>query len=266
MWQLPGTVATWLSAKRRCLVCHTSGMDKDHFVTAVRENGRLLLDAAAAQPGAVVAACPGWDNRDLVAHTGRVWSFITALVAAGGLERPDVAAPEVPEGDALWPWADEALNRLVAELAATEPGTPCWTWGPDKTTDFYARRMAHETLVHRIDAQTAAGQLSAIDSDLAADGVDEVLFVGMQHSTNPAKEYDYPAGSLHLHRTDGEGEWLVVPNDGSLTVTREHAKGDVAVKGSGPELLLYIWGRANLDTLEIFGDQELAVAWATVAP
>ena len=125
--------------------------------------------------------------------------------------------------------------------------------------------MAHESVVHRYDTEHAVGQATPIDSDVAADGVDELISVGLQYSTNPKKEFVYPSGSLHLHRTDGEGEWLLRVEEGELIVTREHAKGDVAVRGAAPDLLLYMWGRGGQD-LEIFGDEALADAWANVAP
>ena len=50
-------------------------------------------------------------------------------------------------------------------------------------------------------------------------------------------------GTLHLHCTDVEGEWLVARRDGEVTVTREHAKGDVAARGSASDLFLFLWGR-----------------------
>ena len=73
-----------------------------------------------------------------------------------------------------------------------------------------------------------------------------------------------PTGSLHLHRTDGEGEWLAKNEGGALVVTREHAKGDAAVRGSGSDLLLWIWGRGG--EVEIFGDEAVAAAWAAATP
>jgi hypothetical protein len=39
-----------------------------------------------------------------------------------------------------------------------------------------------------------------------------------------------------------------------LVVTREHAKGDVAARGSASDLLRFLWGRAGADRLEVFGD------------
>ena len=82
---------------------------------------------------------------------------------------------------------------------------------------------------------------------------------------NPNKEFTYPDGSIHLHRTDGKGEWLIKPFGNEIVITREHAKGDVAVRGSALALLLFLWGR-NPRGLEIFGDPNLAQAWGSLAP
>jgi len=87
----------------------------------------------------------------------------------------------------------------------------------------------------------------------------------LQRSMNPNKEFLYPDGSIHLHRTDGEGEWLIEPSGSEIIISRQHAKGDVAVRGSAISLLLYLWGREPQD-LEIFGEPKIAVAWGGLAP
>ena len=63
--------------------------------------------------------------------------------------------------------------------------------------------------------------------------------------------------TVHLHCTDAEGEWLVANRDGEVTVTQEHAKGDVAARGTASDLLLFLWGRVPADALEVFGDADL---------
>ena len=75
-------------------------------------------------------------------------------------------------------------------------------------------------------------------------------------------------GSYHLHCTDAEGEWLIVLDDGRATTTREHAKGDVAVRGPASALFLWAWNRTGPGTegLETFGDGELVERWATIVP
>ena len=235
------------------------------YLDAFDADGARLLEVAAGALDADVPPCPGWDVSQLLVHVGQVYNFIGAALDNTGADGPPTPpALEVPEGEALIGWLADLHAGLASKLRAAAPDAPVWNWAGTGTADFFHRRMAHETMVHRWDAEQAAGASSTIDSDLATDGVDEVLFVGMQHSTNPNKTFEYPTGSLHLHRTDGEGEWLAKNEGGALVVTREHAKGDAAVRGSGSDLLLWIWGRGG--EVEIFGDEAVAAAWAAATP
>ena len=66
------------------------------------------------------------------------------------------------------------------------------------------------------------------------------------------------AGTVHLHGTDTEsgGEWFIHA-DGRVEAV--HAKGDVAVRGPASDLLLVLYARLPLDTVEVIGDRALAV-------
>ena len=87
-----------------------------------------------------------------------------------------------------------------------------------------------------------------------ADGIDEYVTVFVPRFGRSLGEL---GGSIHLHCTDVDGEWLLVPDDDGVTVTREHAKGDVAARGAASDLLLHLWGRRPIDVLEVFGDAAL---------
>jgi uncharacterized protein (TIGR03083 family) len=239
-------------------------MKTETFMTHIDTDGRALIEAVAAAPEARVRACPGWTNRDLGKHVGGVYAFVMAQLQAGNPEtRSPSNAPDVPETGDITPWLRDRHQDILAALRSTTPEAPAWTWIPEKTAAFFYRRMAQETAVHRWDAQQAAGTLTRIDPELATDGIDEVIAVFMQHS--PRGPIAYPAGSLHLHRTDGEGEWMLTAHDGVLTVTHEHAKGDAAARGPAQDILLYLWGRGR-DGLECHGDDALIDAWGSVTP
>ena len=128
--------------------------------------------------------------------------------------------------------------------------------------------MASETAVHRWDAEAALrpiAEVTPIDGDLATDAIDEYLAVSLRFSSSRPDRV-YPDHSLHLHRGDGPGEWmLVADSNGELRVTHEHDKGDAAVRGPASELLLWVWGRPTHD-LQIFGDEAVAAAWRALAP
>jgi uncharacterized protein (TIGR03083 family) len=159
-----------------------------------------------------------------------------------------------PEGAAAGDWVQAGAEMLATELEARDPGTPCWTWVPfDRTVGFWARRTAHETAMHRWDAQNAAGTADEIDGELAVDGVDEYLALV---PCFPGRHLP-DAGSVHLHSTDAKGEWLVRLDGGGMHVTREHAKGDAAVRGPASDLLLVVYGRKPTDAVEVLGDASL---------
>jgi predicted lipid carrier protein YhbT len=79
----------------------------------------------------------------------------------------------------------------------------------------------------------------------------------------------HPAGAaaagagetIHLHCTDREGEWLVRRDAEGLTVTREHAKGDVAARGTASDLLLVLQSRLPVSAVECFGDDTILERW-----
>lgn len=216
-----------------------------------------------------------------------------------------------PKGDAVVSWFGQTHARVLEALAEVDPHEPIWSWAGEQHGNgaFYQRRLAHEVLIHRWDlenALSAAGELpdglaaelpaelpSALPADLALDNVDELLQVVLPF-TIANWDREVPAGSLHLHATDlPAGEWLVTPGAGladagstgsvpsadagstgapaPYTVSYEHAKGDVAVRGTAETLALFVWERIGLDELqsagkaEVFGDFELAKQWAQVS-
>ena len=126
--------------------------------------------------------------------------------------------------------------------------------GHDPEQRLHPRRYHLENLVHRVDAEQALGLASEIDGDEAADAVDERFeFVHLLE--------ERPAGSLHVHRTDGEGEDTVV--DDRIVVTKQHEKA-MPRGGTGADLMLAVWGR-GADALEIFGDDALVDEWFSLS-
>ncbi len=127
--------------------------------------------------------------------------------------------------------------------------------------------MAQETAVHRWDAQNALGVPDSIEPELACDGIDEMLDVMLPFARRWAESARGGRGeTYHFHRTDGPGEWLVRFQGEGATVTREHAKGDVAVRGAASDLLLFLWGRLPGEQLEVLGDSSLIGRYFELMP
>jgi uncharacterized protein (TIGR03083 family) len=233
-------------------------LDKDFYLARLEEDAAAMAAAAgSADLDAPVMSCPGWSLADLVAHTAEVHYSWTENVArritdqAGLAARPDFSPPP---RDKLIDTLRSNADRLISTLAAADVNQPVWNWSSTqpKTVAFVPRRMAHETSVHRWDAQSAVGAVQPIHSDLAADGVDEFFYVHL-----PEEEAAPPdPGTVHLHRTDGPGEWLVRMGPEGVKVTDEHAKGDAAVRAGASDLVLMLWRRVPAGDLEVLGDEE----------
>ncbi len=239
------------------------------YLDHLRADGEALIAAFAAAPSAEVTSCPGWDLTDLAGHLSMVWSMVaqTAITRPTTFEPPGPEAA-MPEGDpdTVVTWLGETLDRLITALADAGTATPMWTWGEPQHSGFFHRRMTMETAVHRVDAQVAArGSADPVARDVAVDGIDELTEVGWRHQHGEPKTPP-PAGTLHLHCTDGHGEWLIRSADGAVVVTHEHAKGDTAVRGSASDLFLYLWRRPTAGPVEVLGDSAVATAWTALTP
>jgi uncharacterized protein (TIGR03083 family) len=158
-------------------------------------------------------------------------------------------------------WLRAATDSLVETLeqAADDDLAGAWREGP-VTAAFWRRRMAHETAVHRWDAQAAVGRPDPVDAPLAADGIAEVVEVLLPLSV-PEMQRAGAVGSLHLHCTDTPGEWSLAVHDGQLDVTPGHIKADAALRGPASALFLTCWGRQPPEGPETLGDPAVSGAW-----
>ena len=128
-----------------------------------------------------------------------------------------------PADDDLAGWLGQGCTDLVAALAAAPDDLQCWTFlAAPSPRAMWARRQAHETAVHRVDAQLAAGTpVTRCAPAFAADGIDEllVLFVPRRSSKLRAD----PPATLAVRCTDVDASWqLRMDPDGVTTMTARH--------------------------------------------
>jgi len=172
--------------------------------------------------------------------------------------------PKPPAPDGLPDWFEAGIGPLVSTLRDAEADAVVWNWSPGpQVGSFWVRRMAQETTVHRWDAESAHGVQRPIPTDLAVDGIDEIIRVGLAADVIENKEATL-GGTLHLHATDADCERMVEVEGGQVRVTDEHGKGDAAVRGTASDLLLFLWGRTPAAPLEVFGDQAVVDNWPKV--
>lgn len=231
-------------------------MDHATLLDTIDAHGRRILKSARSGLDAPVRACGSWRVADLIWHLGEVYRFWTAVAVSDMLDPPRTQPDPRPGDTDLLTWFENGLTTLVRVLGSSDEKRACWTWAGQKDITWLTRRMAHETTVHLWDVEWAVGLRPEIDAELASDGIDEFLYV-----MTPLAREGQPVvgGSVHIHCTDVTGEWLVVPGDGlNMTVTREHAKGSVALRGNATDLYLVLWRRLPLEVVEVIGDASVA--------
>ncbi len=241
-------------------------MEPELEIDSVERDTARVAEAVAANRSAAVSACPGWTVADLGVHLGGVHRWVTGIVAEGATTPPPRAESHDSVDPQLDEWLQEGAAQLAGVLRGSDMDTPVWTNSRPRNVRGWSRRMAHETAVHRWDAQSAVGvEADPLDPDLAADGVAEMLevFVPGVHRRGGVSG----AGeTFHFHRTDGPGEWLVRFGTDGAEVTTEHTKADVALRGTAPELLLVLWRRRDPSHVEVFGNPEQLARWFQLVP
>jgi uncharacterized protein (TIGR03083 family) len=234
----------------------------EHIAAIASEGERLAAAAAAAGPDAPVPSCPEWVVRDLVRHQGGVHRWATTIVAGPRTEPWNVELDEVvqtwPSDADLIDWFGDGLGRLVSALSEADPALVCWTFlkAPSPLA-MWARRQAHETSIHRVDAELAAQlQVTPFGAKFAADGLDELLtcFITRRRSRLRSAERRL----LRVRCTDTNREWLVtIGPDEVVTTTPGTQAADCEITGSASDLYSALWNRPPAVSPNVTGDSGL---------
>jgi hypothetical protein len=230
----------------------------------------------------LVPGCPGLTLGETARHVGshhrRAWWWIRE--GPRPIEWQRAPAP----GQSLPGFVRSGVAPLVAELSAHEPDEPSSTWWPaDRTYGFWRRRMAHETTVHRVDVQGAAGiEIDEVAEDIAVDGIDEVLTLWFEHRLAELNITGTRAHTVAI-RTGGR-EWLATADPDRTSTRRawsaeddppgdrpawvdpaeeERWTAEAVVSGSPMEVYLWLWGRVSNQRVQLSGDRDgIAQLWA----
>jgi uncharacterized protein (TIGR03083 family) len=237
-------------------------------IDALRIEGeRMAAVAAGADPGGAVPTCPDWTVRDLIRHTGSVHRWATGFVAGGRTEPSpgglDEAVEAWPSDEDLAGWLGQGCTDLVAVLVAASDDLQCWTFlAAPSPRAMWARRQAHETAVHRVDAQLATGTtVTRCAPAFAADGIDELLVLFVPR--RGAKLRADPPATLSVRCTDVDASWQLRMDAEGVTTT-VGAGGDATgvdagaactVSGTAHDLYLALWNRTGADGLALQGDR-----------
>ena len=243
-------------------------MEPAEHITALERDGALLATAAdRASLDAMVPPCLPWRVRDLLRHLGFVHRWAAGYVSQAREEEVDEPTEDelllAGPGDAeLLGWFRDGHAQLVRALRSADPRLRCWTFLPAPSAlAFWARRQAHETAIHRADAESAAGEAATFPASFAADGIDELI---MGFWARGRARADRPS-CLQVRATDTGGQWLVELGAGTAARRRAGA-ADAVVAGPASELYLLLWNRPpcggqGADRVTVDGDPEVLRLW-----
>lgn len=204
--------------------------------------------------------------RMLVGHTASVHAWVADIVENRLQARPHRRQlDEFPDDfDNVAADYDESLTRLLTALGGSRGDDLVWNWfdRAPAPAGFWFRRMAQETVIHRVDAELGARSLSPIDPSLAADGIGE--FLGLLKGYITREPVEGIRGSIAFSASDAEGEWRL-----ALAPDRiEFIAGEVDATVRGPASDLYRWvmhrDDGGVSTLALSGDRNVIEAWRGV--
>jgi uncharacterized protein (TIGR03083 family) len=230
------------------------------LVAAIRREGEGILASGRQDLDIAVPTCGDWRMRDLLGHVARVYRRATTAVAERATAEVAIAPPPGDLEDVAEHFA-EALEDLVHTLADNDAESPAWNWsGNDQTARFWARRMTHESAVHRYDAQRAHGLAQPIDADLACDGMDELVDLLLPRLV-VRDSPKLPTATYQFVATDGS-EWVVKSGDEGVERQPAPRNVDVTISGPASAVLLAAYGRVKWASLETSGDESLLAEWS----
>lgn len=238
-------------------------MDVEALIDRLAADGPLLADAAARAGLDTPVPATDWTVRDLVTHVGGVHRWAADIVANRGHSFDTAAGAAVgsgPADDELIAWFGAGHDALVGTLRSAPSELDCVTFLPaDSPLHFWARRQAHETAVHRADAEAAAGKGITFDAAFAQDGIAELLLGFAARRSNAIAQ----AGTIGLRADDGPS-WLITLGGERIVAEGCETVGaaDAVVGGTSADLYRWLWNRPSTTT--VTGAEKITALWRTV--
>ncbi len=246
------------------------GQARDWYLQAV--------DAVPAEGWNKPSLCEGWSAQHVVAHVTTGDQLVRGLLldamgkGRGDEDLPVDFADRKKRMQEALSWEPDRLKAMahregtqttdMIAIAAKEAPEAIvnMPFGPSPMPVLRALRL-NEYIIHGHDLSPAIGRTRPIPDWFLDRGLAEtVTLMQRLHLRSPHKG---KSATFHIHRTDGEGEWVLRADGGQAVMESGHAKADVALQGPGEGLYWVLMGRGTPEDngIELHGDPALATAF-----
>ncbi len=234
-------------------------------IEALQREGLLLATAATGtELDTPIPTCPDWRMRDLIRHVGGVHRWATGYLED---RRTEWWVVELDDIVGTWPadrdliaWFREGHAKLVDTLTSAPPDLDCFMFmSAPSPLAMWARRQAHETAIHRVDAESPGRKITEFSPAFAADGVDELLscFVTLPRR---GPKVSRPR-SIHVHATDTGDDWYLQVSPETVVTSRRSGAADCTITAAAGDLYLLLWNRRSDAGIGVEGDRDLLALW-----
>ena len=236
------------------------------------------VDDVAPDKWGVQTLCAGWTPSHVVAHvvTGDQF-FQAAILDAMGKDRSGLDLPadiadrkrrfqEYALRDpatltaAAHRDAEQTVGLIIRAVAESPEMIVTVPFGTVPMNVVRALRL-NEYIIHGHDLSPAIANPQPVPQWFIDRALgDAITMMSRLHQRSPHKG---KSARFHIHRTDGEGEWMLIAREGDAVAEPGHGKGDVAFRGSGESLYWVLMGRGRPEEVgvEVLGEPALAGAF-----
>jgi uncharacterized protein (TIGR03083 family) len=234
-------------------------VDTDQLIDELEQQGELLARSAGrVDLQAAVPSCPGWTVAAAMGHTAKVHRRVTAILRGADPDAVQQPRPEPSELDSVY---RAGLAELVGELRRAPDTLDVYTlWPAASARHFWARRQAHETAIHRVDVELAAGYgVTDFEPELAVDGLDELVLDMADRFSCDGLDRSW---TLVLTPLDANVSWTVrLSSSGAVTERDPADNPDMSVFGLASDLYRWAWNRADDSEVALRGELGLGDLW-----
>ncbi len=239
----------------------------ERHLDVIEASASVLLERAeAAGFDAPVPTAPAWTAGKLVAHQSMVHRWAAGNLTGEAFTRTQTQIHD-EEAD-LAAYYRTGVTQLLDTLRSVPDDVKAMVFLKDAPPPrrFWARRQAHETTIHAVDALAAslgrvptsdecAGALP-IDVELAVDGIDE-LVCGFMPRGRPKIAGDEPF-VIGVVASDVDAAWTLRVGPESMTTEAGTASpDDGTITGTAVQLYLGLWNRGD----ELAGPDDVLTRW-----